>query len=696
MRILRIGFDCARRRGFGLRCGARAAFAAALLLLLAESTSLPAQKYPPTPRAIPSSQGASSRRILHPALTSAASVHSLTPSQAALHIPVHLRAVCLVCFAGWHGLFVSDGTAGVYVETRNRVLLTSAIRPGTELAIDGVTGAGEFAPIVDQSSLRILGKGIIPPPRRVSVDHLASGAEDGQWIAFDGTVRSAGLRETMLVLSVASGPLKIEVKTTPPEDGKFAQLVNARVRIRGTVGPIFNQRSQLVSVNVYAPSFLSIQVLQPAPADPFALPVRQMKAAFEYSPGAGTEHLVRFRGTVNARWGQILYLNDGFQSASVVSSEVTSLLPGDVVDAVGYPVLGGSTHTIEDAVFKRLGTTALPEATPVAGKEALSGDFEDALVRLDGRLVKQQKASGQVTLVLDAAGSTFQAILPDPPNDQTLAALREGSLVQVTGICVISGFQQSRHFWLPKAFQILMRSPADVKVLSTPSWWTPGHSLTVAVFAFAGILLALVWVVVLRSRVAQQTHLLRESEERFRYLALHDPLTGLATRLLLYDRLDFALESARRRQKFLAILMLDLDSFKPVNDTLGHAAGDAVLRATAARIVAAVRKTDTVARVGGDEFVVVLTDLSEPGEAQNIAEKILRDISAPIVAGGREVLISASIGICNAMAPLGDADELLKDADLALYRAKAMGRNRCVVFSADLHRNDAALTACPC
>ena len=190
--------------------------------------------------------------------------------------------------------------------------------------------------------------------------------------------------------------------------------------------------------------------------------------------------------------------------------------------------------------------------------------------------------------------------------------------------------------------------------------------------------------------------LLRESEERFRYLALHDPLTGLATRLLLYDRLDFALESARRRQKFLAILMLDLDSFKPVNDTLGHAAGDAVLRATAARIVAAVRKTDTVARVGGDEFVVVLTDLSEPGEAQNIAEKILRDISAPIVAGGRKVLISASIGICNAMAPLGDADELLKDADLALYRAKAMGRNRSVVFSADLHRNDAALTACPC
>jgi diguanylate cyclase (GGDEF)-like protein len=218
----------------------------------------------------------------------------------------------------------------------------------------------------------------------------------------------------------------------------------------------------------------------------------------------------------------------------------------------------------------------------------------------------------------------------------------------------------------------------------------------VVILAVAGILLALVWVVVLRTRVAQQTHLLRKSEERFRYLALHDALTGLATRLLLDDRLDIALESARRRQKCLAVLMLDVDRFKQINDTLGHSVGDAVLRATATRIVAAVRKSDTVARVGGDEFVVVLTDLSEPGEARIIAEKLLADISAPIAADGREVLISASIGICNAMAPLGDPGELLKNADLALYRAKSMGRNCSVVFSADLLRNDAALTASPC
>ena len=123
-----------------------------------------------------------------------------------------------------------------------------------------------------------------------------------------------------------------------------------------------------------------------------------------------------------------------------------------------------------------------------------------------------------------------------------------------------------------------------------------------------GTLAALAWVA-LRKRVWRQTILLRESEERFRHMALHDALTGLATRLLLRDRLDTAVDAARRRQTGLALLMVDLDKFKDINDTFGHHAGDEVLRVTADRLLAAVRKADTVARFGGDEFVVLLADL---------------------------------------------------------------------------------------
>jgi hypothetical protein len=148
-------------------------------------------------------------------LTTAAAVHNLLPSQAKRHYPVHLRAVCIVCFTGWHGLFVNDGASGIFVETKNQVLLTAAVHPGTMLDIQGVSGSGEFAPIVDQSTLEIVGERPVPPARMASLDHLSTGIEDGQWIAFEGTVRSAEIRDSMLSLVVGSGRWQVEVMTTP-------------------------------------------------------------------------------------------------------------------------------------------------------------------------------------------------------------------------------------------------------------------------------------------------------------------------------------------------------------------------------------------------------------------------------------------------------------------------------------------------
>jgi diguanylate cyclase (GGDEF)-like protein len=184
--------------------------------------------------------------------------------------------------------------------------------------------------------------------------------------------------------------------------------------------------------------------------------------------------------------------------------------------------------------------------------------------------------------------------------------------------------------------------------------------------------------------VARQTILIRESEQRFRHMALHDSLTGLATRLLLRDRLSAAVETANRRQKGLTLLMLDLDNFKNINDTLGHRTGDEVLRITAARLLEVVRKSDTVARMGGDEFIVLLPDLSDPDSSNKFAAVIVKALADPIQFEGHDVRISASVGVCSAPAGQLDTDALLRCADAALYHAKANGRNCFQVFTTDM------------
>jgi len=161
---------------------------------------------------------------------------------------------------------------------------------------------------------------------------------------------------------------------------------------------------------------------------------------------------------------------------------------------------------------------------------------------------------------------------------------------------------------------------------------------------------------------------------RMSHLAQHDILTGLPNRLLLTDRLDRAIAAARRHGSSLAVLFLDLDRFKRINDRLGHAAGDQLLTSVASRLAACVRESDTVSRHGGDEFVVLLTEVACAEDAAFSADSLLAAIAAPHRVGGRDLYVTASVGIGVYPAHGTDAETLLKKADLALLRAKAQRR----------------------
>jgi diguanylate cyclase (GGDEF)-like protein/PAS domain S-box-containing protein len=177
----------------------------------------------------------------------------------------------------------------------------------------------------------------------------------------------------------------------------------------------------------------------------------------------------------------------------------------------------------------------------------------------------------------------------------------------------------------------------------------------------------------------------KDAEERLRFVASHDALTGLPNRVMFAQRLDHALAQAQRHRRRLAVLFLDLDRFKVINDTLGHEFGDALLREAARRLRESLRSSDTVARLGGDEFVVLLEDVAEAVYVATVAQKIIKAVAEGYVLAGREYHVTASVGASTFPDDAADSASLLKNADIAMYRAKEQGRNTFQFYSSQLN-----------
>jgi diguanylate cyclase (GGDEF)-like protein/PAS domain S-box-containing protein len=167
----------------------------------------------------------------------------------------------------------------------------------------------------------------------------------------------------------------------------------------------------------------------------------------------------------------------------------------------------------------------------------------------------------------------------------------------------------------------------------------------------------------------------KKAEEQIQYLATHDLLTDLPSLRFARDRLSVALNMARRYKKAVAVMFIDLDGFKDVNDTLGHDAGDYVLQHVARRMLSCVRETDIVSRVGGDEFLIIATEINAPENVVQIAKKVIHMVSQPIIFNGRQAIVSASIGIALFPDDGIDMDQLIKKADEAMYSVKKAGKN---------------------
>jgi diguanylate cyclase (GGDEF)-like protein len=629
-------------------------------------------------------------------LTTAQEAHSLNSQEAARAYPVHLRAVVTYFDAnlgnGFAAMFVTDLTGSIWVNLPADTF--ASLPPGTLVDVTGVSSNGLFAPVIASPHVRAIGRFHLPENAlRVTHSSLFSGVNDGQWVEVEGTIHSFTEADRTVTLRLEMPDGGINVLMVREAGANYSSLVDARVLIRSNVAPVFSRvKFQMVGARLMAPGLAAIKVLESAPSDPFNLPATPIDSLMRWDHISILTHRVHLRGTVTLFWpDSSLCLRDASGTICMRTRERTPMAVGGIADVVGFAAIEGDAQILTDVLYRPAGKGESVAAIPMVAEDVLHGLHDSELIVIEGQLIGRNQASHDTSLMLSTGNVLFTAILPQSLKGTESDGWENGSKLRITGICskslnaessaVGEGIAEEEGFTVARSFRVLMRTPGDIVVLQRASWWTPAHALLVLALVLTCTLVVLAWVIVLSKRVVRQTDLLRESEERFRHMALHDALTGLATRLLLDDRLTAALESAKRHQSGLALLMVDLDKFKEINDTFGHQAGDEVLRVTADRLIHTVRLSDTVARIGGDEFVVLLIDLHNPQMAERIAANIVTALALPIPFEGLKLTASVSVGLCTTTAGEMDADELLKNVDEALYRAKARGRNCFEVFA---------------
>ncbi len=615
------------------------------------------------------------------AVTSAGAAHSMTSEQARQARPVRFRAEVSYYDPQSNSLFVQDATGGIYVKVP--LVPWLPVKAGTLVEVTGVTNPGDFAPIVQEGHLRVLNEShvAIRAPE-VKVSEIATGAFDSRLVSVEGLVRSTSRAGHMVSLRIATrdGPIAGLLDVQPGVD--YDRLIDATVRVRGVAGVEYNKRRQMTGSHLFISSMADVRVLRLPKGDAYALPVRTLDQLAQFDLHSRLSDRMHIRGRVTLQWpGRLLCVQDATGGICVQTSISDPYPVGTRIDLVGYPLFAAAIPALMDPMVRPSDAETAPllMERPVSAQEALSGDESGQLVRVEGELVGLSSDGKVLHLTIRSDQTVFDAMLAA---DDGGAALRDkwriGSYVRVVGVCENQVDARVGEDWTSAqkiaSFRLMMRSAADVAVVRTPSWWTPAHTILAMGCAMLVTLAVFGWVMLLRRQVEQRTQELKESERRFRHLAHHDSLTGVPNRAWFQERAERAIESSRRSGDCIGLLLLDLDNFKPVNDTLGHDAGDAMLCALAQRVTGAVRKVDTVARLGGDEFAVVLVGVTSGEHAERVAHKILKAVCRPVEIKSTHVMMSASIGV--AVFP-GDGDtvtELLRSADLAMYESKKVLR----------------------
>jgi diguanylate cyclase (GGDEF)-like protein len=678
-------------------------------------------------------------------ITSTAAIHDLKPDQANAALPVRLTAVVTFVDTDWKLLYVQDPTGGIFLTYSDTA---KPLFAGERVTVVGLTNAGNYAPIIVAPKFIEAGTARLPEPIKITARDASSGMLDSDFVEVEGVVHplKSGQDPRHLSFDLFTSFGQIHV-SSPPGFGTIEQLramEDATVRVRGVCGTIFNSRRQLIGFQLSISKLDDIKVVEAPDKAPFDKAPVAINDLLRFSPHARFNHRVKVAGSVTMVGAGFFYIEDKTGGLEI-QGQTQGLRPADFVEAVGYATPGGYSPVLTEAQTHVLRHDVASAAQPVTAESLVAGKYDSRLVTTEGRLLSVMSSPGARTLVLQSGSHTFNAQLYVRDAGVSPSALELGSVLRLTGISSSQVDPQSL-FTLnvyDPGFRIMIRSPQDIQVLKRASWWNVQHTALVLGALLAAVLATLIWGAKLRQRVRSQTVALRqarekaqavrdlttamqevslrkdftarvsvqrgeeiaqlgaefnkmlaelhardlakaEAEARLQHQALTDELTGLPNRRLLSDRLSQALAVATRNAQIVGVLYIDLDGFKLVNDSLGHTIGDALLGQVAERLGLRIRKADTLSRLGGDEFTVVLTKLHTKEEAELVAKNLLDILSTPFLIDKHNITISASVGISMFPENGVNAADLLQQADSAMYSAKRNGKNRYMYFTPEL------------
>ncbi len=658
--------------------------------------------------------------------------------------PVKVTGVITYLDTDYQQFFLQDSTAGIFVKYAGTPL---KLYRGQKIIVEGVANDGDFAPVIVAPRFISMGPAPLPKAAQMNM-RAKYGVLDSLYGEVEGVVHPITEKQvpkrTTFYLYTAFGPVHVNLQGRTQND-VMAGLQDATVRARGVVGEIFNARKQLIGLQLSISNLKDIEVIEPGSSNPFELSATPISNLLMYSPHTRPDHWAVVSGTVTMLGNEFFYIQD--QTGGVrIEGDTSGLQLHDAVSAAGYATPTGYSPALKDAVVKVRSHGSTVDPQPLTADMISDGRFDSQLVTVDATLLSVENSAGARTLSVTSGGHTFQAILYLTDTGQPFSTPQEGSVLRLTGICSVElsrGNTDSLFRKDPVSFKLIIRSPADIQVLKGGSWWTFRRSLMVVGFLVLVVLLSAGRIVLLLHRIEIKNEELRnanekesairqligamsevrakkqftshvslpeadelallgtefnhmieelhvrdiamaEAEAKLQEQALTDALTGLPNRRLLSDRLSQSIATAKRDGSMVAMLYIDLDGFKLVNDSFGHKFGDLLLIRVAERLAARIRKSDTFSRLGGDEFAVVMNSLKVIEHAELLAKSLLQAIAKPFDIDGQSINIGASIGICMFPDQANNESELLQFADSAMYSAKRSGKNRVVLFTKDL------------
>ncbi len=443
-------------------------------------------------------------------ITEAARVRGLSTSDSSQRHPVRLRGVVTYVDRAWRLVFIQDATAGIFVNTQGS---TEFAAVGDSVEVEGVTDTGGFAPSVIAERMVVRGRQPVPRPATPSLDALRAGGFDSQWVTVTGVVRRVFVDpQRHLFFEMRTGGLSIYGQV-PDFTGPVPEhLVDSVVTVQAVSGAISNSRRQMTGVQLFAPTLAHLRVDSPAPPDPFSIALSPIDRLLRFGSPELAGRRMRVRGTVMLVRGRRVFVSDGTGTLEIRTVDTPDLPAGAEVEAIGFPVNGAAfSLNFEDARLRRIGTGTPVEPITLGATRLTGGAADGQFVELEALLLERVSTAEGPSLLFDAGGTAFSALLDPATPADVVAGLEPGSRVRLRGVCLVqlaaAGIQRRG-----RSLQLLV--PVDgITVVEAPSFWNVGRALALVGVLAGVIVLALAWVLVLRKRVATQTRDLRQAKE---------------------------------------------------------------------------------------------------------------------------------------------------------------------------------------